>query len=302
MTNHSRIVIIFATFNGGDVLQRTLEGYVSQAAPKRPWRMIVADNNSTDDTSEILKRFSSQLPLETVFVAESGKNTALNQSLGLLREEDDFIVLTDDDAIPQPGFLCAWDLASEAFTDADLFAGRVVPYFLCDRPAWLNKFERNFDVLYAVNDRDDGPIEARNIFGPNMAVRRSVFAAGFRFDQNIGPNSRDRDYPMGSETEFCVRAEKSRKLKSRFVSASTVAHQIRARQTELGFIAGRAFRHGRGFAMQNADALGRFSKLKDSIKMCLLKLGMLVGSKHALWEYNWLRGFRSFQGDRAPRT
>lgn len=58
-------------------------------------------------------------------------------------------------------------------------------------------------MMFAKRDLPEGPVEAGAIYGVNMAVRRCVFEAGFRFDEIVGPNALDPNYPMGGETEFC---------------------------------------------------------------------------------------------------
>ena len=295
MSSEPGLVVILSTFNGGEVLRRTLEAYRHLEPPKRKWRIVIANNNSLDDTAEILEYFEEHLPLTTIFVEKPGKNVALNRALETLGDEDDFVILTDDDAVPQPDFMRAWEIVSETYSDAALFAGKIKPYFLEGKPEWLDAFEDEFDVLYAINAREDGLIEASDIFGPNMGVRRSVFAAGLRFNEGIGPSSDDSNYPMGSETEFCVRAEKECNLVSRFSSAPMVEHQIRPHQTKIGFVAGRAFRHGRGYALRNSIALGRFPRIRSALKLGLLKLRMLAGSKRAFWGYHWHRGLYSHQ-------
>lgn len=295
MSSEPGLVVILATFNGGEVLRRTLEAYCHLDSPKCKWRMVVVDNNSSDNTAEILRYFEGHLPLTTIFVEKSGKNIALNRALETLGDADNFIILTDDDAIPKPDFMLAWEIISKTYPDTALFAGKIEPYFLEGKPDWLDAFEDEFNVLYAINDREDGLINASDIFGPNMGVRRSVFSAGLRFNEGIGPSSNDSNYPMGSETEFCVRAEKLCSLESRFSSAPMVEHQIRPHQTEISFVAGRAYRHGRGYALQNGIKLGRSSRIRSALKLWLLKLRMLTGSKRAFWGYHWHKGLYSYR-------
>ena len=57
-------------------------------------------------------------------------------------------------------------------------------------------------MMFAHRDLPEGPIGADEIYGPNMAVRTSILDQGFRFDEKIGPNAEDPDYPTGGETDF----------------------------------------------------------------------------------------------------
>jgi glucosyl-dolichyl phosphate glucuronosyltransferase len=299
LREQSSIAVVIATFNGGEILRRTLEGYRQQKPIDRPWRIVIADNNSSDETPSIIEEFSSSLPLESVHVDRQGKNVALNVALTRLRPDDSFVILSDDDALPVPNFLEAWDEADQSFDDVELFGGKVTLSFPGVQPDWMKQFEKNFDVIYAINDRPDGEIEAHQIFGPNMAVRRSVFAQGLRFNEEIGPNSGDPGYPMGSETEFCVRAARELKLKARFVGTTAVAHQIRPHQTEMAFIQGRAYRHGRGVAMQQIMTSPKTvpAPWKTAVRVNLYRLLAMAGAEDALWQQHWWRGFHAAQID-----
>ncbi len=67
--------------------------------------MVVVDNNSTDATADVLARHVGRLPFPLVLAAETrqGKSFALNT--GLARTTGDIVALTDDDVIPDAGWL-----------------------------------------------------------------------------------------------------------------------------------------------------------------------------------------------------
>lgn len=292
-TNRAKITVILATHNGGEILRRTLNGYCKQRNCADDWRIIVADNNSTDNTPEILNEFLGKIPLQILNAPKAGKNSALNSIIDEIAPYNGLIIFTDDDAIPAEDFIFSWLSISESNPKASMFAGIVKPLFPYNPPKWLNDFQENFSVIYAQNDRPAGVIEARHIFGPNMAIRGFIFDNGVRFNEAIGPNSNDKEYPMGSETEFCVRLEEKYKLVSLFQPSAVVLHQIRPHQVNKSFIGNRAFRHGRGVAMQlvlsQSSNLPRRWVIKS--KILISKLGSIIGINHFFWKYNWLKGF-----------
>ena len=104
-----------------------------------------------------------------------------------------------------------------------------------------------------------------------MAVRSSVFENGFRFNENIGPNGSDPDYPMGSETEFCCRVAQSG-VKAWFAKEPRVQHIVRSNQLTSSYWAKRAYRHGRGVArrMWESDqpAPGVFTSSHNGSAIC----------------------------------
>jgi glycosyltransferase involved in cell wall biosynthesis len=299
------VTVIFATRNGSDVLNRTLSGFAAVAGHDRHWKMIAVDNGSTDATPEILSSFASRLPLTVLNQPLPGKNRALN--LALREAEGGFYIFSDDDAVPHEGFLQNWRDAVAKQDAFDLFGGSIEPTFDTAPASWMLEHEYHFEELYALRRGQEGPIPPSLIFGPNMAVRSSLFATGMRFDETIGPSGADKFYPMGSENEFCLRASRSGH-KSWFTDKPKVDHIVRPYQMTEQYFRARAYRLGRGVARTQwqggqlqADSK-RYSALVAHMKPTLRRAKQLYFlSKtffrkpeqkfNATWEYDFHRGF-----------
>jgi glycosyltransferase involved in cell wall biosynthesis len=257
--------------------------------------MIAVDNASTDDTPSILRSFQSRLPMIVLRHPVAGKNAALNLVLDIIPFTAELYIFTDDDAIPDADFLRRWEDVLGEQRDADLFGGVVRPCFTTAPPAWLRRYSGHFGALYAQVDRPGGAIEPASVFGPNMAVRGSVLAAGHRFNDRIGPNSGNADYPMGSETEFCVRICAASGRLAWFAPGPAVRHIVRPHQMTREFIERRAYRHGRGVAMRQALAREGFRLHRPGLKATamqgLLWLAMRVPVGEAWWDFHWRRGY-----------
>ena len=239
------LTVLFATRNGELALPRTLEAYCRVEAPPQPWKIVIVDNGSEDSTPAILASFKKRLPIETLRQPIAGKNRALN--CGLRALEGRLAIITDDDAIPDSSFLSAWSTYLNNGLDYELFGGSIDPIFEVPPPKWIFRNKDQFDMLFAVRNLPEGPIAPDEIFGPNMAVRSSVFASGFRFNEDFGPNGSDPHYPMGSETEFCCRVAQSGG-KAWFAKEPRVQHMVRGNHLTRSYWAKRAYRHGRGAA------------------------------------------------------
>ena len=288
------LTVLLATYNGQHVLPRTLEGY-RQLRTSVPWQLIVVDNGSNDGTARIIETYRSLLPMSVYQQPRPGKNYALNK--GVEHAAGETVILTDDDAIPQTDFLSAWERSLRACPDASLFGGTVDLTFDVELPQWMLTTRRHFAALYAENVKQEGPIRPDEIFGPNMAVRRQVFAAGFRFDHSIGPNAAVANYPMGSETEFCLRVARHG-YKSWFAKDPRVSHIVRNHQSGPDFWARRAYRHGRGYAQIHFDSNPTLHlRLSSKAKQMLRKIATLSPIPRQrywhLWEYHWQRGFQT---------
>jgi glycosyltransferase involved in cell wall biosynthesis len=299
------LTVILATYNGAHVLPRTLSGYARQGDVGFSWKLIVVDNGSTDETPQIIREFATRLPLQALIEPVAGKNRALNT--GLSAVEGEFVIVTDDDAIPQAGFLEGWWDASRLRPDYQVFGGSVRPSFEVAPPEWMSQSQAKFGELFALRDLPEGPVDPLGIYGPNMAVRRSVFRAGLRFDVGVGPNATDESYPMGSENEFCYRAS-SLGYKTWFVKKPEVWHIVRASQLKPDYWARRAYRLGRGVAYRGWASGSLVPQKKPTLFVTVASRAWrkaqraLLASRTLLpapplqrftadWEYNWHCGF-----------
>jgi glycosyltransferase involved in cell wall biosynthesis len=285
-----QMTVLLATRNGERVLARTLEGYCRASAPPVAWKLVVVDNGSTDATPDIIEHFKRRLPLESLVEPVTGKSRALNT--GLYAVEGRIAVMTDDDAIPSPTFLAAWAKLLDHRTDYKLFGGSIDPLFDVAPPRWLAESKLRFAMMFAHRDLPEGPIGADEIYGPNMAVRTSVLDQGFQFDEKIGPNAEDPDYPTGGETDFCWRVAQSGAA-CWFAKEPLVHHIVRPEQLILRNWIRRAYRTGRGRAHQMWERGGAIIAPRLSL---LQRLAMFSPIPRHRFDgasaYHLLRGFR----------
>jgi glycosyltransferase involved in cell wall biosynthesis len=237
------VTVLFATHNGGAVLQRTLEAFRALQAPPGGWQLRVVDNCSTDDTPERLRALqqAGSLPLTVLHEARQGKNHALNT--GLQGVNEGLVVFTDDDVLPAPQWLCLLAAAADAQPGFDLFGGAIVPDWPAQPPPWL-QHTTNLGMLYAATPpHARGPVAAGAIWGPNMAVRARALPAGDVFNTRVGPDGSAK-YAMGSETELLNRLERDGH-RAWFEPEAMVRHQIRPAQLARSWVLQRYFRFGR---------------------------------------------------------
>ena len=235
------LTVLLATKNRAAILRETLEAFCLLQEPSSGWKMVIADNGSTDQTPAVLASFADRLPLRTISARTGGKNSALNAGLGFI--EGDLTVFTDDDIFPHPDWLIELRKAADAQPEYSMFGGAIVPRWEVAPPPWIEWLEQG--PVYALTDpmMKEGPMPPFLVFGPNMAIRTTVFQSGVRFDPSIGP--RNSTYPMGSETELTLRLSQLGH-KTWYVPTAVVEHFIRDYQLRQSWVLKRAIRYGRG--------------------------------------------------------
>jgi L-malate glycosyltransferase len=235
------LTILIATYNGAKTLPEVLSAYCALEPPDGGWKLVIVDNGSTDHTKEIIAAFRHRLPLTYLCEPKKGKNAALNTGLSTI--SGDLVVLTDDDVLPRSDWLRQLRLAAHSQPLYAIFGGPILPKWQLPPEEWMLTWVPMGPTFALLNSFDEGPINPRLVFGPNMAVRADIFQRGYRFDEAIGPQG--SSYAMGSEGEFLRRLAKAG-FKAWHCRDAIVEHIIRSFQMNKAWVLARAVRYGRG--------------------------------------------------------
>ena len=301
MGAQAMLTVLFSTYNGMKTLPTMLEALTRVQSPEGGWRLVAADNGSDDGSAALIQSFRERLPLVIVDEPEGGKNRALNAALRVA--EGDLYVFTDDDVVPHEDWLVQIRRAAEDQRDYAIFGGVIQPYWQRPPEDWILRHVP-MGATYALTDPElpEGPVSPGLVWGANMAVRSTLFDAGHRFNDGIGPNG--ANYAMGSETEFTYRLSQAG-AQCWFCKDAIIQHIIRPNQMEKAWIMGRAVRSGRGmYRRQLAGTPKRPQTLLGLPRWALRQwLEHLAGAGMAIargrqdeafyerWESNYYRGY-----------
>jgi glycosyltransferase involved in cell wall biosynthesis len=196
-----KITVILCTYNRCRRLAKALESAAGLSLPDQlKWEVLVVDNNSRDQTRQVVEEFSQRWPgrFRYLFEARQGKSYALNS--GVREGRGEILAFTDDDVVLTPTWL--QNLTSSLRVGECAGAGgRVLAETGFELPPWLPTQNRHDLAPLAIFDLGD---VARDLnqppFGANMAFHRSMFEkyGGFRTDLGPCPGSEIR----GEDDEF----------------------------------------------------------------------------------------------------
>ena len=225
-----RATIIIPTKNRVDVLSQlldsigqldTIEGIVPE--------IIVADNDSQDDTYERVNAAAGCLPaaVRTVKVSRPGKSAALNEALKLAT--GDVVAFLDDDVVVDKNWLAAIE---NFFRNGKYQVGQGIirlPAPEKDDPEILKLVERYRTIPKLEFKRQLNQIYSLN--GANFFASREVFDRIGGFDERLGPGASG----TSEDVDFARRLARAN-IAIGYVPQAIVYHRVdRSRLTEEYF-------------------------------------------------------------------
>jgi glycosyltransferase involved in cell wall biosynthesis len=252
--------IVIPTFNRSGLLAETLDCIAARCRLAQPWEVIVVDNNSSDNTREVVESRTSSfpVPLRYLFEGAQGRSHALNA--GIAASEATILVFTDDDVLVSESWLQA-AVTPLLAGDVEYTGGPVRPIWEVARPKWLSMERSDIWGTIAILDygRERFVFEERRRvpLGANMAVRRSLLNRVGGFDGRLGrSNSRQL---LGQEVpEFLARARGAR-ARGMYVPEMMVDHHVPARRLTKSYF--RRWWYGKGLSRAQLDRLQPVTEL-----------------------------------------
>ena len=246
-----KVTVAIPTFNRAKYLRQTLAGIAAQRFPRDHVEVLVIDNNSTDDTAEVVAAFADAWPAPRRIVeTRQGLDFARNRAVAEARGE--IIVFGDDDILVEPDWLAQITVPLLADADArriGAVGGEVVPVFPDGLPDWV----REWHAPLAFRP-DAGPMEAKHCpMGANLAFPRWVFERLGLFHTAL-----DRaagNYFSGGDSEM-IRRVRAAGLEVWFAPGAAVRHQMPAGRTTFRYAARHAFDSARSRVIDRAGQPG----------------------------------------------
>jgi glycosyltransferase involved in cell wall biosynthesis len=271
------VSVILCTYNRCSTLARALESTAALNLPDSVgWEVLVVDNNSSDQTREIVEDFRRRYPgrFRYLFEPQPGKSYALNA--GIREAHGKILAFTDDDVIVDPDWLRNLTAALQGGRWSGA-GGRIIPVWETSIPRWLSTDDPDTMGPFIAFDLGAEAIPLRRPpYGANMAFRRELFEkyGGFRTDLGRSGNLQGReDIELGNR--LLAAGERLR-----YEPSAVVRHTAPRHRMQKSYVLSWWFRYG----WLEVAELGPPSSTKwvlGGVPLCLVR-------RFVRWTLQWM--------------
>lgn len=228
----ARIVVVACTYRRNEPLERLLDSLATISAAladRARIGVVVVDDNPGGDARPVVERAAARFPLGTTYRhlgrgnISLGRNLCLETALDVLADDpatppggppgvSDWIAMTDDDCVPEPGWLSAYLDAADAAPDTDVFTGPCRITAPPGAPRWL--VEQPFLSQADLVGTHLGLMQEAATNNSMMRARMIAERADVRFLERLGV--------VGGEDMVFFRTLSRRGVRMRFVTDAVV--------------------------------------------------------------------------------
>ena len=161
------VSVVVATFNRAPLLGPLFDGLRAQSLDLARFEVLIVDDGSTDETAAVLARELERggLDLQVISREENG-GLAVSRQLGWRTARANLLAFTDDDCVPDPGWLEAGLAAAEREPGA-IVQGRTDPR-ISDLER-IAPFRRPFTRTLSIPEPDPH-VQTCNVFYPREVL------------------------------------------------------------------------------------------------------------------------------------
>jgi len=178
---HKRISVVVCTHRNPILLAKTLDSLGRQTLGQGLFEVIVVDNDSQDNTKEVVARYP-----EVRYVLEERLGLSNARNTGVEKARGDIIAFIDDDAEACEEWLGALLEIYDSIPEAWAVGGKVLPIWDAHRPTWLTEEYHRSLSLVEWGENARALCWPERIIGTNCSFRRRVFTDIGYFDKCLG--------------------------------------------------------------------------------------------------------------------
>ncbi|MEG4274314.1 MULTISPECIES: glycosyltransferase [unclassified Microcoleus] len=197
------IDLVICTYNNAPLLDKALSAISQQiVSPNLEWRVLVVDNNCTDNTQKIIEKYrvTGQIPqLSTVSETQQGLTYA--RHCGVKNTTADWIAFVDDDCFLAENWVEQAVRFAAAHPDCGAFGGRVI----LDWETLPAKYVLNYGYSFAQQEHGTEPEKKSCLVGAGLVLNRAALAHTGWIDKPLLQDRIGTKLISGGDVEIALR-------------------------------------------------------------------------------------------------
>lgn len=281
MQHHPDISIVICSYNRADYIIGALESLYNQTLEKEKFEVLVVDNNSIDNTGDLVQQYMSEHPqFDLRYLTESRQGASFARNTGAAFARSPLLCFMDDDAIAEKHYLQRILSFFSSHADAAGMGGRIIPKYIPEEPTWMSHFVSSLVGNFDYSPEQTVFREGKYPLESNMVVRKQDFDAIGGFNTDL-PGVKGTLRIGGEGKDFFLRLQ-SRHQKIYYDPHVIVEHIVEVKKLTPHYMYRVASGIGRGERVRTL-AISKSSFLKKNFEYAY-KLGgsVVLGLLYAL--------------------
>jgi len=176
MSNEPEVSVVIPTYNRSALLRSTVDSVLNQDT-QTTFEVVVIDNNSSDDTKDVVASLIETYPGKVRYVVERKQGNAHARNRGIEEARGAIVAFVDDDVTVDKNWLTSLKTILDARSDLSFVGGKVLPQWNGPPPSWLTP-DHWAPLALLDYGNDEFAISGnspRGLLTANIAFRRNVF-------------------------------------------------------------------------------------------------------------------------------
>ena len=269
-SKNCKLSVVVCTYNRSRLLSHCIEALTAQSLDRRLYEVMVVNNNSTDDTQQVIDYFAQQYPnIRSIQELQQGLSYARNR--GWKEARGGYVAYIDDDARSNPNWCDRILQAFETVTPQPAaVGGEILPLYENSPPKWFSDdFERR--TWGSEKGFLKPPAAISGFSGSNMAFRKDLFEKYGGFSTSYGMVG--KKLCLGEDSEFFSRIYEFEPL-FWYDPEIKVYHHVPSRNMHIAYRMARSFKSG--------EAVARIDRKKSTSANRTRIAGRLIGLAAAI--------------------
>jgi glycosyltransferase involved in cell wall biosynthesis len=212
------VSIIVCTYNRSDLLKDALQSFTDQTSDKARYEVIVVDNNSCDNTEEVVRTFIERQK-NFLYVKEPKQGLSHARNRGYMEARGKYVAYIDDDARAESSWVENIIDFTSRHPEIAAFGGPYKGFSLVEVPKWY----KDSYGSWTLGEKEKQICQNEWINGTNMIYERSLLKNFGGFNPKIGMAGKKMSY--GEETNLLIKI-KEKNLPIYYVPDIVVEHLV----------------------------------------------------------------------------